>query len=73
MPVKNGLECLRELREDRRFKDIQIVIYSTSGADKDIEEAYSCGANVYLKKAGDFTELKASLANVLMDTFHTIN
>lgn len=73
MPLKNGLECLRELRGDRRYKDIRIVIYSTSGADKDIEEAYNSGANVYLKKPGDFTELKTSLANVLMDTFHTIN
>jgi CheY-like chemotaxis protein len=73
MPVKNGLECLRELREDLRFKDIHIVIYSTSGADKDIEEAYNCGANMYLKKPGDFAQLKASLANVLTDTFHAIN
>lgn len=73
MPGKNGLECLRELRDDMRFSEILIVIYSTSNADRDIQEAFRCGANVYLKKPGDFAELKASLANVLMDTLHTIN
>lgn len=73
MPGKNGLECLRELRDDIRFDGILIVIYSTSGADRDIQEAYRCGANIYMKKPGDFVELKASLANVLMDTLHTTN
>lgn len=68
MPGKNGLECLKELREERKFNKILIVIYSTSGAESDIQEAYRCGANIYLKKAGDFAELKASLAHVLMDT-----
>lgn len=73
MPVKSGLECLRELRSDLRFRDVQIVIYSTSGADNDIEQAYSYGANCYLKKPGNFTELKTSLANILVDIFHTVN
>lgn len=73
MPGKNGLECLRELRDDTRFSEILIVIYSTSNADRDIQEAFRYGANVYLKKPGDFAELKASLANVLMDTIHPIN
>lgn len=73
MPLKNGLECLRELRQDGRYKDIQIVIFSTSGADTDIEAAYRFGANGYLKKPGDFTQLKTSLTNVLMDTFHAIS
>lgn len=73
MPGKNGLECLKELRQEGRFNEIMIVIYSTSGAESDIREAYRYGANNYLKKPGDFAELKASLAHVLMDTLHTIN
>lgn len=73
MPVKNGLECLRELRADMRFKYILIIMYSTSGAEKDIEESYRWGANIYLKKPVDFAQLKVSLANILMDTLQTIN
>ena len=30
MPVKNGLECLQLLRQDRKYDNIPIIIYSTS-------------------------------------------
>ena len=30
MPVKNGMECLKEIRANKRFKDLVIAIYSTS-------------------------------------------
>jgi hypothetical protein len=35
MPLKNGLECLKEIRNNEKFKEILIAIYSTSGAEKD--------------------------------------
>lgn len=73
MPGKDGLECLKELRNNSWYKDILIVMYSTSGAESDIEKAYRFGANIYLKKPGDFVQLKKSLADVLMDTLQAIN
>ena len=30
MPIKNGMECLAEIKQNDRFKDIAIAIYSTS-------------------------------------------
>jgi CheY-like chemotaxis protein len=71
MPGKSGLECLKELRNNMRYKDILIIMYSTSGAERDIEEAYRHGANIYLKKPIDFAQLKASLSTIIMDTVHT--
>jgi CheY-like chemotaxis protein len=50
MPVKNGLECLELLRAEEKFNNISIIIYSTSSAKKDIEEAYRLGANYYVVK-----------------------
>jgi hypothetical protein len=29
--LKNGLECLKEIRNNEKFKEILIAIYSTSG------------------------------------------
>jgi len=72
MPVKNGMECLKEIRSNDRFKDMMIVIYSTSGSDNDMQEAFVNGANVYLKKPNNFADLKVSLANVLKDSVHSI-
>lgn len=72
MPVKNGLECLKEIRNNARYNKILIVIYSTSSSEKDMVEAYNYGANVYLKKADNFADMKANLANVINDSFHPV-
>lgn len=72
MPVKNGMDCLKEIRSNDRFKDVFIVIYSTSGSDNDMKKAYEYGANVYLKKASNFTELKNSLSVVLNSLMYPI-
>jgi len=65
MPLKSGFECLKEIRSDLRFKDVSIAIYSTSSSEKDIEETFIEGANIYIKKPNDFTKLKKVIKEVL--------
>lgn len=66
MPRKSGLECLAEIKSDKRLKDIAIVIYSTSASENDIEETFVKGANVYLKKPSDFALLRKLLSEVII-------
>lgn len=74
MPVKNGMECLKEIRSDHRLKDLAIAIYSTSGSEQDIEDAFVYGANIYIKKPNDFLELKTILTQVITRNwqYHTL-
>jgi len=65
MPRKNGMECLNEIRRNHKLKDLSIAIYSTSGLEKDIEETFIKGANIYIKKPNDFEVLKNMLAKVI--------
>lgn len=65
MPRKDGMECLKEIRSNHKLKDLSIAIYSTSGLEKDIEETFVKGANIYIKKPNDFEELKAILEKVI--------
>lgn len=65
MPRKSGVECLKEIRATKKFKDIPIAIYSTSSSKNDIEESFQYGANVYLKKPSDFNKLKEALYKVV--------
>lgn len=65
MPRKGGIECLKEIRRDPRLKDICIAIYSTSSSEADIEDTFVMGANVYIRKPGDFNELKGVLEEVI--------
>ncbi len=50
MPVKNGIECLQLLRNDKRYDKIPIIIYSTSVNKADIDKAYEHGANYFVVK-----------------------
>jgi CheY-like chemotaxis protein len=65
MPRKNGMECLMEIRQTERLKDIPVAIYSTSSSEEDIEETFVKGANVYIKKPSDFGALKKILEEVI--------
>ena len=65
MPRKGGMECLKEIRENNKLKDLSIAIYSTSASEEDIEETFVKGANIYIKKPNDFAELKRILGEVI--------
>ena len=65
MPMKNGIECLDEIKADKRFDDVIIAIYSTSSSEEHIEETFVKGANIYIKKPNDFNELKKVLSYVV--------
>lgn len=75
MPVKNGYECLEEIRSNERLKDMTVAIYSTSSSDKDVEETFIKGANVYINKPNDFDKLKKIIKKVLELNwqYHTSN
>lgn len=61
MPRKNGLECLKEIRNSKKFKEVFVVIYSTSDHKRDMEETFLNGANVYITKPNNFDKLKQVL------------
>lgn len=65
MPLKNGMECLIEIRKNSHLKDLAVAIYSTSSSEEYIEEAFVKGANIYIRKPDDFSELKGILEHVI--------
>lgn len=65
MPKLSGLECLKEIKSNKRFKDIAIAIYSTSASEEDIEDTFVSGANIYIKKPNNFNTLKKILTDVV--------
>ena len=65
MPRKSGMECLKEIKSVTKLRNIVIAIYSTSSSEKDIEQTFYCGANVYMKKPNDFGKLKELLNKIV--------
>lgn len=66
MPRKSGMECLKEIKQNQRFNDVAIAIYSTSASEEDIENTFIMGANIYIKKPSDFKTLKKVLSEVVI-------
>lgn len=65
MPRKNGLECLKEIRADKKYKEVSVAIYSTSSSENDMQETFLNGANVYIHKPNDFQKLKKVLEKAI--------
>ena len=51
MPGENGLECLVMIKELPAYKNVPVIIYTTSLLYKDIETAFKNGASLYLAKS----------------------
>lgn len=65
MPVKNGYEVLKEIRNSERLKDYPIVVFSTANDTATIAEVKKLGASLYINKPGDYTDLYKILKHVL--------
>lgn len=65
MPRKNGLECLAEIKQDSKFKDLSVVMFSTSNSWDTINSLFKSGVHVYIHKPSDFTQLKQVIQHAL--------
>ena len=50
MPKVDGLEVLRQVKDDPNLKTIPIVILTSSREERDIIESYNLGTNAYVAK-----------------------
>jgi CheY-like chemotaxis protein len=56
MPAMDGKVCLKHLKKDDRFKNIPVIIYTTSNSKKDIELCMQLGAREYIQKPNSIKE-----------------
>lgn len=50
MPRMNGIEVLKHIRSDPKFKLIPVIMVTSSREEKDLVESYKLGANSYVVK-----------------------
>jgi len=61
MPIMNGWECLKQLKQEERYKDIPVIMISTSSHKNDMDTAANLGAVCYFVKPNTFKDLKQAL------------
>jgi len=54
MPKIDGLEVLRQVKGDERWRLLPIVMLTSSQDERDIRESYLLGANAYVVKPVEF-------------------
>ncbi len=65
MPGLNGKECLKEIRRNKKFNLIPVIIFSTSSNRNDIDETFENGANLFVTKPEDIKKQKSLLSTIL--------
>jgi len=65
MPVMNGLDACRKLKENPEVKDIPIFMLTAKSQINDIEEAFKAGADDYLTKPFEPDELSEKIQKKL--------
>lgn len=66
LPKVDGLEVLRQMRNDPRTKTLPVVILTSSKEEQDLVAAYSNGANSYVRKPVDFNQFADSIKQLGM-------
>jgi two-component system chemotaxis response regulator CheY len=65
MPIMDGLKLVRRVRSDEVYKDIPIVIITTEGAQEDRQRALTLGANAYITKPIQASQVIATVKELL--------
>jgi len=65
MPEMNGLELVKKVRADDRFKDLPIIMVTTEGGKAEVITALKAGVNNYIVKPFTPQVLKEKLGAVM--------
>ncbi len=58
MPRKNGFECLTEIKQNKKLKNLPVVIFSTSIEQEVVNLLYDNGAHFFIRKPAEFALFK---------------
>ncbi|MCZ7553101.1 MAG: two-component system response regulator [Anaerolineae bacterium UTCFX2] len=64
LPKMDGFEVLRVFKDHPEYRNIPVVILSTSTEENDVRSAYQGGANSYLSKPVDFETFVQTVGNI---------
>ncbi len=65
MPKKDGIQCLKEIRNDKKLNSTFSVILTSSYDPVVKANAYNAGANLFLTKPEDFNEYVETVRKIL--------
>lgn len=65
MPNMNGMELIAEMKKDELIRSIPVVMITTEGSKKMMQEAMNFGASGYVKKPFLPEDIKRALSSIM--------
>jgi CheY-like chemotaxis protein len=69
MPVKNGRECIEEIKQIAKLRSIPVAIYSTSLSHKEVNEDWTHSVKCFIRKPNTYSSLKDIIAKIATHDF----
>jgi DNA-binding response OmpR family regulator len=68
LPKMNGYEVCTMLKQDSRYQNIPVILFSAKAQEKDERIGRECGANSYVRKPFQAKELLDAIQSLLVAT-----
>lgn len=65
MPCQDGKQCLKEIRANKKYDSLPIIVYSSLSDLENTEYCYREGSNLYVIKPNSIGDLKDILERIL--------
>lgn len=72
MPKKDGREALQEIKSHPKYKNIPVIVLTTSQAKVDIQMIYNLGANSFIQKPFKYADFHTMMENCFKYWIHTV-
>lgn len=72
LPIIDGFTILKKIRSNKKTKHTPVIVLTSSGEEKDINQSYDLGANSYIQKPVDFIEFEKA-AVLISEYWLTLN
>ena len=73
LPLMDGREILKKIKEDPNLTDIPVVVLTTSDDEEDILKAYQLHANCFISKPVDFLQFTKIIKEIEGFWFQLVN
>ena len=61
MPKMDGIEVLEKIKGNSDFKNLPVIILTTTDDPREVEKCYNLGCNIYVTKPVDFLKFAETL------------
>lgn len=64
LPCKDGKTCLQEIRSDKKFDELPIIVYSAQRDEESIEFCFRHGSNMYVYKPDTYSQIVEAVEKI---------